>query len=92
MTVSDSETAIRAIIEARAKAVRAGDIDAMMADVADDVVIFDVVDPLRRDGKAASRERAVAWVKSYDGPIGWENRDVRITANGDVAFSHGLAV
>lgn len=55
---------------------RAGDVDAMMADVADGVVMFDMVDPLWRDGKAASRTRAAAWV-SYDGPIAWENRDVR---------------
>ena len=28
---------------------------------------------------------------SYDGPIGWEQRDVLITADGNVAFSHALS-
>lgn len=91
MSNTKSETEILAIIEARGRAVRAGGIDAMMADVAQDVVIYDVVDPLYREGKAASRERAVERQASYDGPITWENRDVRVTADGDVAFSHALS-
>jgi uncharacterized protein (TIGR02246 family) len=88
---TNSEAAIRNIVEARAKAVRAGDVDVMMADVADDVVLFDVIEPLRREGKAASRARAAEWVALYDGAIGWENRDVRVAADGDVAFSHALS-
>ncbi len=91
MTNADSEAAIRAIIEARAKAVRTGDVDAMMADVADEVVIFDVVDPLRSEGKAAARARASAWVASYGGPITWEVRDAQVAADGDVAFCHALS-
>lgn len=61
-----------------------------MANVADDVLIYDVVDPLRRHGKAAARKRASEWVASYDGRIVWENRDVQIVADGNVAFSHAL--
>jgi len=43
---TSSEAAIREIIEARSRAVHDGDVDAMSADVADDVVMFDVVGPL----------------------------------------------
>lgn len=60
MTDAKSEAGIRAIIDARATAVSAGDVNTMMINVADDLVIFDVVDPLRRQGKTASRERAAA--------------------------------
>ena len=91
MSDAKSEAEIRAIIVARASAVCASDVDAMLANVVDDVVIFDVVDPLRRVGKAASRDRAIAWVGSYEGPISWEDRDVRVEADGDVAFSHALS-
>ena len=91
MSDAKSEAEIRAIIEARAGAVCASDVDAMMANVVDDVVIFDVVDPLRRVGKAASRDRAIAWVASYEGPIRWEDHNVRVEADGDVAFSHALS-
>jgi ketosteroid isomerase-like protein len=52
--------AIARIIKARAQAVRAGQVDAIMADVADDIVTFDVVDPLRRTGKPAAHARTVA--------------------------------
>ena len=51
------EAAIREIIDARARAVRAGDVDGMMANVADDVLIFDAVGPLYREGREASRAR-----------------------------------
>ena len=73
----NSDAAIRSIIEERAKAVLAGNVDAIVADLADDVVIYDVVDPLSRTGKPSSRERAATWVASYDGPITLENRDLR---------------
>lgn len=91
MTNTSAEHAIRSVIEARSRAVHVGDIDAMMADIADGIVTFDVVSPLRRDGKAASRERAEAWIASYDGSICWESRDVVVTADGDIAFSHALS-
>jgi len=91
MNAQESEAAIRTIINARASAVHRSDVDAMMADVADDVVMFDVVDPLRRKGIASARERAVAWVASYEGTIGWESRDVHVSVEGDVAFSYALS-
>ena len=65
--------------------------DAMVADLAEDVVSYDVTDPLRREGKAPSRKRAADWLAAYDGPVSWENRDVQITSDGDVAFSHSLS-
>jgi len=63
----------------------------LIAAVADDVVTFDVVDPLRSTGKAATRQRAVEWVASYDGPIAWDDRDVQVAVDGNVGFSHGLS-
>ena len=91
MKSSNSEASVRAIIEARATAVGAGDLDALVADLAEDVVSCDVVDPLRRTGKASSRRRAAEWLAAYGGPVSWENRDVHITTDGDVAFSHALS-
>ena len=91
MTDANSEPAIRTIIAARADAVRAGDVEALMKDVADHVVTFDVVDPLRHEGKASSRERAAQWIKSYNEPPNGENREVNVTTDGDVAFCFGLS-
>jgi ketosteroid isomerase-like protein len=89
--MNSGEAEIRQIIESRADAVRKGNVEAMSADVADDVAIFDVVVPLRSLGKAASTARAAEWVGSYEGAIGWESRDVEVFADGDVAFSHSLS-
>jgi uncharacterized protein (TIGR02246 family) len=91
MDAASRETTIRSIIAARADAVRARDADAIVASLADDVVTFDVVDPLFSKGKAAARGRAIEWLASYDGPITWEDRDVQVTVDGDVAFSHSLS-
>lgn len=91
MTNSKAEQEIRALIEARSTAIQAGDIDAMVADLAEDVVSYDVTDPLRSEGKGPSRKRATEWLAAYDGKVSWENRDVQITADGTVAFSHGLS-
>ena len=82
---------IRRVVDAQASAVRRGDVDAMVAHVAGDVVSFDVVDPLRRLGDGSVRERAAAWVASFDGPITWDNRDVVVTAAEDVAFASMLS-
>lgn len=89
--MNSSEAEIRQIIESRADAVRKGNVDAMTADVADDVTAFDVVAPLRRIGNAASKARAAEWLASYEGAIGWESRDVEVLVDGDVAFSHSLS-
>ena len=86
-----AETSILAIIEARAKAVHAGDVNAMTVDMADDILTFDVVTPLRHEGKGAARERADAWLASFNNPIDWESGEIVITTDGDVAFSHSLS-
>ena len=81
---------ITRIIESHAAAVRQGDVDAMLADIAEDVVVFDVVEPLRRMGRATARARAAEWVASYGGAISWDNRDISIVADDDVAFASML--
>ena len=82
----NDQSAIRDIIDRHASAVARGDVEGMLAHLAADVLIFDIVDPLRRSGIEAVRQRATEWVESYEGPITWENRDISIVAGGDVAF------
>ena len=94
MTTENSkinETQIRALIDDRAKAVRAKDINGAISHYAPDILSFDVVNPLQHIGSDASRKRAEEWFSSFQGPIGYEIRDLSITAGDDVAFSHGLS-
>ena len=85
-----AEAEIRALIDAQARAIRAKDIDGSVARYAPDVMLFDVVNPLRSSGSDALRQRLSQWFASFDGPIGYELRDLNIAAGDDVGFSHGL--
>lgn len=84
------EAEVRAPIDDRVGAVRAGDVKQATCNIAPDILSFDVVNPLRSIGSEASRRRAETWFSSFHPAIGLEMRDLSITANGDVAFSHSL--
>jgi uncharacterized protein (TIGR02246 family) len=85
-----NETQIRALIDDRTEAIRAKDSVTATSGIAPDIVTFDVVNPLEHIGSDASRKRAEEWFASFQGPIGYETRDMNVTAGDDVAFAHGL--
>ena len=85
------EAQIRALIDDRVKAVRAKDSVGATARIATAVLTFDVVNPLRYIGSDGSGKRAEEWFDSFQGPIGYEIRDLDVTAGDDVAFSHGIS-
>ncbi len=83
--------AIRKLLERRVEAVRAKDAARATELASADFVLFDVVNPLRTMGAEAPRKRAAEWFASFEGPIGFEIRDLEIDANADIAFSYGLS-
>jgi uncharacterized protein (TIGR02246 family) len=85
------EAQIRALIDDWASALRAKDINRLIASYAPDVLTFDVVNPLQRKGLDAARKRAQEWISSWQGPIECEIRELTITTGDDVAFSHNLS-
>jgi uncharacterized protein (TIGR02246 family) len=87
---TSDEAQIRKLIDDREKAVRASDVDGSIANIAADIVWFDVVNPLQHLGSDALKERALEWFASFEGAIGYETSELSITAGDDVAFSHGL--
>jgi uncharacterized protein (TIGR02246 family) len=94
MTGNDAvsaEAELRALIEDRASAIREKDVDAALSLFAPDVVAFDLLDPLRYEGREAIGKRLEAWLSSFrEGPIGFEMRDLDLTVGGDIAFCHSL--
>jgi ketosteroid isomerase-like protein len=94
MTTENSKTLdeaeIRKLMDDRVEAVRTKDVNASMSDLAPDILSFDVVNPLQYIGSDASRKRAQDWFSSFQGPIGYENRDLSIATGDDVAFCHSL--
>lgn len=86
----NDEARIRKLIEERVGAIRAKDVNALMRSHAPDVVMFDALDPLRYAGSEAVGERAAQWLSWYQGPVGYEVRDLSVTAGGEAAFCHYL--
>jgi PhnB protein len=79
--------ALRALIDDWAEAMRAKDADRAMAHCAADVVTFDLAPPLVSSVNAKDLE---AWFATWQGPLGYEVRDLKIGAGEDVAFCHSL--
>jgi ketosteroid isomerase-like protein len=81
---------ITKLMESWANAIRAKDVDSRTSNYAPNVHLFDVVEPLQCLGSNAVKQRAGEWFSTFDGPLGFEMHDLRIAADGDVAFSHSL--
>jgi ketosteroid isomerase-like protein len=94
MTTENSEATgeaqLRALIDDRVKAVRAKDIDGLMSRHAPGVLMFDALNPLQYIGSDTVRARAEEWFSWYQGPIGYEVRDLSIATSETVAFCHYL--
>jgi ketosteroid isomerase-like protein len=86
----NDEAKVRAIIDGRVESVRSKDINALLSNHAPDILAFDVLNPLQYSGVDKVRERAEKWLSSYQSSIGYEVRDLAITAGADVAFCHYL--
>jgi len=84
------DTAIHALLDERVRAIRAKDVDRLVASHTRDVIAFDLLDPLRYQGLDALRARIVAWFAGFDGPIGYGIHEVEIAAGEEVAFCHCL--
>jgi ketosteroid isomerase-like protein len=81
---------IRELLETRAAATRAKDLDGATAAFAHEVVTFDVVGPLQHAGVDDVRQRTADWFATFDGPIGYELHDVRIAADENIGFASCL--
>ncbi len=94
MTTEKDKTAdvekIRTLLGKWEDAIRAKDSHRLTSGFANDVVLFDLVEPLEYDGTAALRERAEEWLASFQGPIDYEIKDLRIMTGEDLAFCHSL--
>ena len=89
-TRSSSEDRIRALLEERVRAIHNKDAQALTSACAPDIVSFDALPPLQRLGAEAVQARAEEWLGWYDGPVGYDIRDLRIAAGDDMAFASYL--
>ena len=91
MPESANETRIRTLIETWAQAVRAQDMDGVLADHADDIVMFDVPMPVQARGMAEYRKTwELFFAHSPGGPGSFDVTELRIAAGETVAYSHAI--
>jgi uncharacterized protein (TIGR02246 family) len=84
------EADIRRRIDNGVKAIRAMDLEEVMALYAPEIVSLDIVPPLRHVGAEAKRKNWVDVFATYQPPLGYEIRDLTIILGDDVAFCHSL--
>lgn len=84
------EALIRQRVEDWAKAIRAQDIDGVIALYAPDVASFDITPPLRFVGADRKRRAWQGSFAAFPGGIAYEVRDLNVMVHGDLAFAHSL--
>jgi ketosteroid isomerase-like protein len=90
-TKTNPEAQIRALLNDWANALRSKDAEAVMSHYAADLVLFDLAPPLKYAGANALDKKALEkWFSSFQASIGYEIRDLNITAGDNVAFCHSL--
>ncbi|WP_410534732.1 YybH family protein [Streptomyces sp. KL2] len=89
--MSDDEKRIRTLIERWAAAVHRGDLDGVLADHAEDIVMFDVPPPHEGvRGIDAYRETWPPFFAWQAQGAAFEIESLDVTVGGDVAFGHAL--
>lgn len=90
-STATAEARIRAVLDDWADAYRAKDADRVISHHAEGNVQFIMAPPLQFSGANAWDKSALeAWFSSFDGPLGYEIRDLSIAAGDGTAFCHFL--
>lgn len=87
----DDDSAIRALIQRWAAAVHSGDLDGVLADHADDIVMYDVPPPY--EGVRGIAAYQATWPPFFEWQASGASFDIEsldVTAGADVAFAHAL--
>lgn len=87
-SVATAEVEIRAVIEERAQALRDKDAARLVGCQAPDATFYTLAPPLRDDSDGPGG--LAAWFATWDGPIGFEIRDLTVAAGDSAGFGHAL--
>ena len=81
---------IRQILETWAETTRTGQLDKILANHAQDVLIYDVLAPMKYEGAEAYRKSWGDWHPDAVGEGIFRLQDLSITADTNLAFAHGF--
>lgn len=90
MLMKSGEVAIRDVLENWARATREGRQDDVLANHLNDLVIFDVLPPLKYDSAESYRASWDDWQPDAQGEMRFELQDLSISAGEEVGFAFGL--
>lgn len=87
MTTAD-EAQVRLVLQQWATATRKGQQNDVLANHLPDVLIYDVLAPMKYQGVAAYRQSWDEWQPDTQGEGQFDLQDLSVTAGADVAFAH----
>lgn len=87
---SSRQTAVRAVVDRFARAVRSRDVEAMVALCSADVLVFDLLPPLTHQGRDAVRGLWSRAFAPYVAPLEYELFRVDVALDGNVAYAHAV--
>jgi len=85
-----NEAAIRELVQSWARAVRAKDLDGILANHSTDILMFDVPPPLQSKGIEAYKKTWELFFSWSNDPVVFDIKDMDIIAGSDVAFVAAL--
>jgi uncharacterized protein (TIGR02246 family) len=85
-----NEAAIRELVESWARAVRAKDLNGILANHSTDMLMFDVPPPLQSKGIEAYKKTWELFFSWSNDPVVFDIKDMNIIAGTDVAFVAAL--
>ena len=91
MTMAQSETQIRQLIDDHTRAICTKNLDQIMAHYAPNIVLFDMKPPLALNGIDACRQMWETCLPCMPAISGTEQRELRITISGDLALAHWIS-
>ena len=91
-SASSVQAVLHERIEGLAQAIREKDLDHLMGFYAPEVVAFDVQPPLDTRGAGEYGKNFERWFASFEGPISFELKNLRVVPGEFTAFCHYLAL
>lgn len=85
-----AEGEIRGVLDQWARATRTGARDRVLSNHEPDVLIYDVLPPMKYEGVDAYRESWDEWQPETEGEVTFDLHDLEISAGQEVAFAHAL--
>jgi ketosteroid isomerase-like protein len=90
-TPTNDEADIRRLLDGFSRALHDKDAHAAITPLAEDCVNFDLAPPLRQGPEATHDPAGLnEWFATWDGPIVSQSHDLKIEADGDIAYAYCL--